>query len=284
MNLQGWLDETNQAYSTCGNRMTPEIQSQLLSKVALPTEGLSNFDKTFLEQGLGSSLMYGASLTNERQHVAEQTADVMLRYFFKKATSGGIFGDLGRIKEKFGRTLEKNYPRMSVPFRQLAQAYWTFKIEVGDLFPRHHDKLIAQVLVATEGAIGSIFFPAPGPEGIDSEVLKYMEKDGWPSASEMRKLRPSVQGREKAMRETLSIYAPELNADEFVRNNPILFRERAHGYGKEKWPGYVIAIFCLAVMWIAPDDAWWGKIVYWGALIWLVLTVWYLLSLYTGKA
>lgn len=67
------------------------------------------------------------------------------------------------IKERFGNTLEENYGMLDGPFIDMAKTYWTFKIEVGDLYPDYHNRVLSKILQEIEFNRASVFFPTPGP-------------------------------------------------------------------------------------------------------------------------
>jgi len=174
-------------------------RKELLLK-KLPVEDLAKEEATkgAFRMGVVSALSYWA----EFQDDVEEIMEAMTRYFFRKAVCGETFGPTGRIEETFGRPVERNYQLSSGPFISLAKTYWTYKVEVHDLFPEHHDLVLSQVLTKVEGDIASVFFPTPGPVMI------------W------------VRQRRQQQRQLLEQYAPEIDIDTFVENNPILGTSR----------------------------------------------------------
>jgi hypothetical protein len=131
-------------------------------------------------------------------NVIDETKELVTRYFFKKVALGETFGSITRVKQKFGHSLEANYDISSGPFIDMAKTYWTYQLEVRDLFPKYHDLVLAQVLVQVEGRIGSVFFPHPGP------IIHW------------------VRGRRETQRELLEEYAPEMDVNAFLDTNPFL--------------------------------------------------------------
>lgn len=138
------------------------------------------------------------SSAQAQKEVMAETIDVMTRFFFRKASRGETFGSLSRIKEEFGRSLEENYGLSSGPFINMAKTYWTYRFEVDDLFPEHYNLALSTLLRKIEIDIAGMFFPTPGALTI-----------------------PASQRRE-AQRQLLQEYAPEIDIDVFLGNNPIL--------------------------------------------------------------
>ena len=147
----------------------------------------------------------------------------MGRYFWRNVIDGATFGDVARVKEKFGKTLEENYGLSSGPFLDLAHTYWTYKIEVQDLVPEYHDKWISQALQAVEINIAEVFFPTPGPIVI-----------------------PAKQ-RRQAQREYLKEFAPTFDIERFLAESPILQVDKRGGCLGSVAMMAVIAVAGLAV-------------------------------------
>lgn len=172
MNINQWISCISEAYEINGEAFSHRIKEMLLSKLSV--DDLS------------------------QNEVIEKTGEVITHYFFRKSASGETFGPISRIKEKFGNSVEENYGLSSGPFINMAKTYWTFKIEVQDLFPKYHNLILAEVLLKVEGDIASVFFPTPGPAVI------------W------------VRQRRETQRQLLKHYTPEIYINDFLENNPIL--------------------------------------------------------------
>ena len=136
--------------------------------------------------------------TEEMIQKSLKAKDIIQAHVFQKAVVGETFGDVGRIREKFGSPIEDNYGLRTGPFINVAKAYWTFKIEIDDLNPEYTNKFITQILLLAEREIAAIFFPTPGPVAI------------------------SVKKRREAQRETLQEYAPQIDIERFLEESPIL--------------------------------------------------------------
>jgi hypothetical protein len=138
MNIDQWLVQVSQAYQLAAGRFSSENKEFLLSELS-------------------------ESITATQKDVISEVYDVMTRFFYSKSSRGETFGSVSRIKEKFGSSLEENYGLSSGPFINMAKTYWTYKIEVNDLFSEHHKCALSQVLLKIENDIASVFFPTPGP-------------------------------------------------------------------------------------------------------------------------
>lgn len=198
MNVNEWLSCLSEAYDVAKKEFSSRRKRLLLRK--LPVEDLSEDrgTKGMFRMGVVSALPPWA----EFQDDVEETMQALTRYFFRKTVCGETFGPTSRIEETFGNPLEENYGLTKGPFIDLAKTYWTYKVEVDDLFPKRHDLVLSQVLARVEGDIASVFFPTPGPLVI------------W------------VRQRSQQQRQLLEQYAPEIDIDAFLENNPILGTSR----------------------------------------------------------
>jgi hypothetical protein len=173
MNVDQWILEISRAYQSAGLAFPQTKKTSLIEYLA---EKSAETPKKVIVEAL----------------------DVMTRYLFKKASTGETFGNLSRIKERFGRSLEENYGLSGGPFMNMAKTYWTYKLEVGDLFPEYHNLGLSQMLLELETNIAGLFFPTSGPGTIP------------------------VNKRREAQKQILQEYAPEIDIDAFLGNNPIL--------------------------------------------------------------
>jgi len=171
MKAEQWVNEVSKAYRSFGLNFTEETRTSLLSE---NSEGNDETQKSNLEEAL----------------------EVMTRLFCRKASTGGTFGSIGRIAKKFGRTLEMNYGLSSGPFFNMAKTYWTFKVEVGDLFPDYYNLGISQILGELEMSFASLFFPTARVAPVD----QYREH-------QRRFLRKNM---------------PSIDSDRFLAENPLL--------------------------------------------------------------
>ncbi len=164
---------------------------------------LSLSTRTFLLSPLGPEQCTPAQIDSVAKTKAMMTALV-----FQRAKTGTVFGELARVQQQFGRTLEENYGLTTGPFLALARTFWTFKIEVNDLFPNQVQLVMTQVLMAVEQEVASVFFPTPGPFVIP------------------------VQKRREAQRLYFAEYAPGFDVERFLNESPILqgeFRRQKTG-------------------------------------------------------
>jgi len=173
MNTDQWISELSTAYQSADLPFPPNKRTSLLAALS---EMRSEAQKEIIAEAL----------------------DIVTRHFFNKASIGEAFGPVSRIKERFGRSLEENYGLSSGPFIGMAKTYWTYKLEVGDLFPQYHNIVLSQMLLDLETTIAGLFFPTPGPATI-----------------------PVAQRRE-AQRRTLQQYTPGIDIERFLNESPIL--------------------------------------------------------------
>ena len=147
-------------------------------------------------------------IADDEKGVIETAFNALVRYFFNKVAEGEGFCPEERIKEKLGTTLAENYSLSEGPFIDLARTYWTYKLEVAPLFPDSRDVILSQLLAILENDIGSIFFPAPGAA-------------------------VPIAVRRETQRKVLEEYAPSVDIDRFLSENPLLTEEAGEA-GKEK--------------------------------------------------
>lgn len=198
MNVNEWLSCVSEAYDVAKEEFSSRRKELLLKK--LPVEDLDKEEaiKSAFRMGVLSALPYWKKFQDD----VEETLEVLTRYFFRKVINRQTFGPISRVKERFKNSFEENYELRKGPFIDMANTYWTYDIEVHDFFPQHHNLMLAQILLKIERDIGSVFFPSPG------EVVIW------------------VRQRRQLQRQLLEQYAPEINIDAFLENNPILGTSR----------------------------------------------------------
>jgi hypothetical protein len=128
--------------------------------------------------------------------------EIIFRGFFICAAKGIALCPEEKVTEKFGNSIEDNYPKASEPFLKFAKTYWTLRVLVYDLMETDMEWIGAHLLGKLEQDIGPVFFPFPGP----------------------KKIAPSK--REKFQRELLEEFGKDINIEEFMKGNPILIRDR----------------------------------------------------------
>jgi len=194
LNIDLWLRQMTEAYESVGIVLSPQKNATLLKKVGEETDDeLERFGLKYIEPRVGQE---------ELEQVMAEAVDTMTRFFFKKASHGGAIGSPGRVREHFGSTVEEHYGLSRGPFIDIVRAYWTFRLELEDLFPDSHSLALAQVLKRVEIHIAGVFFPTPG------------------------RYRVPVNERIEAQRRLLGEYAPEMDIEEFILHNPILVAEQ----------------------------------------------------------
>jgi len=150
MNVNEWVWCVSEAYGIAGKRFSAGIRKALLKKLSMQDVSQDPATKGAIETGLVSAVPQAVELEEEAAEIEE----VMRRYFFRKAIYGETFGLISRVEQRFSRgTIEKNYQLRSGPFLNLAKTYWTFEMEVHDVFPDHYDLVLAQVLARVEGQL-----------------------------------------------------------------------------------------------------------------------------------
>jgi len=180
MNIHDWEREISEALHSQGKNYTPELQRLMISSPDPATK-------------------------DDIKFTVVEVTNAMQRYFWKKAVVGEMFGSIERISNKFGDTLEENYSLSSGPFLNLARTYWTYQIELSDLFPEHSDKWLSHALKAVEINVRELFFPTPGEVTV------------------------SIKMRRKVQKEFLQEFVPEMNIENFLNENPILKEDTSPG-------------------------------------------------------
>ena len=141
----------------------------------------------------------------EAEHHTKRLAeiyDAVFRGFFSCAAKGVTLYRENRVVERFGTSIEENYPEGTEPFLKFARTYWTLRVLVYDLMENDMDWIGAHLLAKLEQDIGPVFFPFPGP----------------------CKVAPSK--RERLQRDLLEEIGKRIDVEEFMRGNPILIRDR----------------------------------------------------------
>ena len=129
--------------------------------------------------------------------------DTMFRGFFHCAAKGLPLVPEKRVTERFGKSIEDNYPEANEVFLKLARTYWTLRVLVYDLMDADMDWVGAHLLGKLEQDIGPVFFPFPGAA----------------------KISPSK--REAFQRELIEKSGADIDISDFIRGNPILIRDRS---------------------------------------------------------
>lgn len=127
----------------------------------------------------------------------------MLKGFFHCAAKGLTFVPEEIITERYGRSIEQNYPEAGNEFLKFAKTYWTLKIILDDLNENGKlECLGGHFLGKLEQAIGPLFFPFPGPMVI------------------------SPKTREKHQREFLKASEANIDIEKFIEGNTILIKDK----------------------------------------------------------
>lgn len=196
MNIDQWISCISEAYEIIGETLSPRKKQILLGE--LSEDNLNRDEDTRYAIAFGvikKPLTIQDEFLND---VIDETTELVTRYFFKKVALRETFGSIIRVEQRFGCSLETNYDISSGPFIDMTKTYWTYRLEIEELFPKYYNLVLSQVLLQVEGDIGSVFFPFPGPSII------------W------------VGQRREKQRQLLEQYTPEMDIDAFLDNNPIL--------------------------------------------------------------
>lgn len=182
MKIEQWITQLEESYESAGSQLSSSTRASLLNKFT----------------GTG---------TVEDISVFENAEENMMRLFFRKVVNGETFGSISRIKEIMGKSLEDNYKLSGGPFFNLAKVYWTFKIELQDLFsvPNPDESVLSRVLQNVEVQIAEAFFPHP-----------------------LAKVMPTAQ-RVIFQERVLKEFAPEIDTKKFIAENPIIKADAARG-------------------------------------------------------
>ncbi|MBC8179577.1 hypothetical protein H8E88_00490 [candidate division KSB1 bacterium] len=141
---------------------------------------------------------YSKEYANQHQEHILKIVQVFTRYFFKKALKGETFCDPSKIKKEFGKTLEQHYNVSSGPFLNFAYTYWTFRFQLDeDQYTKlkEHVPLFFPILRTAEMNIAGSFFPSGGHVSAENQ------------------------------RQILNEYAPEINIERFLSDNPLISRK-----------------------------------------------------------
>jgi len=142
-------------------------------------------------------------LSDEQKKCLGKFYDNLARGYILLAIKGYEFTKVDRVEEKFGSTIEENYPEASESFIKFARTYWTFQTHLLEDLTGSSNYLAYSYLANLHAIIASIFFPMPGPATIPSNK------------------------REKIQREVLKDF--HIDIEDFIKVNPILIRDRQRG-------------------------------------------------------
>ncbi len=140
---------------------------------------------------------------NQKNQRLGELYDSIFNGFFDCAAKGIALYPEEEVVQRFGNSLEDNYPEANEVFLKFAKTYWTLRTLQIDLLENDQmEWLGAHLLGNLEQDIGAVFFPTPGPAQI------------------------SPSKREKFQRELLEEFGKNIDIDKFMEGNPILIRDR----------------------------------------------------------
>ncbi|MFC2169953.1 hypothetical protein ACFLRM_05255 [Acidobacteriota bacterium] len=175
MDINGWLRVIEQALIEKEIEFTPELKTHLLSA-------------------------YSETSKYSQENMTKEVLEAIHEFFYTKFSRGETFGELSRIKERFGETVEGNYGLWDGPFIDMAKTYWTYKLELKDLNSTHPELILSALLNDVELLIADVFFPTPGP------------------------LQTPVKKRKEKQRKILEKLTPDIDIDRFLDESPILHK------------------------------------------------------------
>jgi len=144
--------------------------------------------------------------------------DVIFRGFFHCAAEGLTLVPEIRVTERFGKSIQDNYPEANDVFLNFAKTYWTLRVLEFELMENDMEWIGAHLLGKLEQVIGPVFFPFPGPKKIKRSK------------------------REQTQRELIEESGAHINIDEFIKGNPILIRDKSARRGCLGTPLFLLLI------------------------------------------
>lgn len=169
MDEQAWIALIIGTHHQPSTVASPNLRAALESRVsetqlADMTERAATFPDIPLEEQreIEQALRFPEGTASEvQQALVEECIEAVTRLFFRVAERGETFGDVGRVRERFGKTLEENYGLSTGPFMDLARAYWTYTLEFADLQPSATQMVFYHVIKTVETNIRSYSFRHP---------------------------------------------------------------------------------------------------------------------------
>ena len=161
---------------------------------------VDKWDKLEFDEREKSFLLskYSKEYANQHQEHILQIVQVFTRFIFKKALMGETFCDPSKIRKEFGETLEQRYNVTPGHYLNFAYTYWTLRLQLDEdqnRQPKEHVPLFFPILRTAEMNISGSFFPSGG--------------------------QVSAENQKQILRE----YAPEINIEKFLSDNPLLAKK-----------------------------------------------------------
>jgi hypothetical protein len=161
---------------------------------------VDKWDKLKFDEKEKSFLLskYSKEYANQHQEHILRIVQVFTRFLFNKALNGETFCDSSKIRQEFGKTLEQHYKVTSGPFLNFAYTYWTFRFQLDEDHyrqPKEHVPLFFPILRTVEMNISGSFFPSGGQVNAENQ------------------------------KQILQEYAPEINIERFLSDNPLLSKK-----------------------------------------------------------
>lgn len=217
-----WISEVRQYIKERTSKIKPQKRKEKIRKYYTSTDNkddIENLIKTIsiILDATGAKLnekdkkmLFSKKSREEVKYLSDEQRkslgkfyDNLAKGYILLAIKGYEFTKVDRIEEKFGSTMEENYPEASESFIKFARTYWTFQIHLLEDLTGSSNYLAYSYLASLHAIIASVFFPMPSPATIPSNK------------------------REKDQREILKDF--DIDIEDFMKGNPILIRDRQRG-------------------------------------------------------
>ena len=217
-----WISEVRQYIKERASKIKPQKRKEKIRKFYTSTDNKDDIEKliktiSLILDATGAKLnernkkmLFSKKSREEVKYLSDEQKkslgkfyDNLTKGYILLAIKGYEFTKIDRIEEKFGSTMEENYPEASESFIKFARTYWTFQIHLLEDLTGSSNYLAYSYLASLHAIIASGFFPMPGPATIPSNK------------------------REEIQREVLKDF--DIDIEDFIKGNPILIRDRQRG-------------------------------------------------------
>jgi hypothetical protein len=201
MNINEWINIIEDSYRHSG-RVFSENERTIFEK-SFPDDMIEMAGDSATQQACLTgviSLIDNLPLPPNAISQYDNRCTIILEYFVYLFENGKTFGDVNRVKEVFGESLNEKFDVDSGLWFDFSKTYWTFKVEIMDLFDSYSSNklMLSHMLVKCEVVIAETFFPSSGPYKIpDSERIN-------------------------SQKEFLKLFSPATDINAFIRSNPTI--------------------------------------------------------------
>ena len=201
MNVNEWIILLEDCYQNNGRVFSENEKNVFLN--SFPENLIEMVEDSNTQQACMSgtiSLIDNLPMPENAMSQYNERCDLIINYFVHLYENGRNFGSIDKIKETYGTSLNEKYNINTGLFFDFANTYWTFKVEIMELFNIYSSNkyFISHILVKCEVFIAQIFFPSPGPDSLSD-----FERIG-------------------AQKEFLKSFSPSTDIDAFISSNPTL--------------------------------------------------------------